>query len=111
VTAARDGARYLAVLVLVHGESYVVGSGNAYDASVLAVAGRLVVITLNYRLGILGIDSRRYSFSRLSPRRNFGATKDRFWATVCKTVRPMLSVRCLSVCMSVCNVGAQWPNC
>jgi len=30
-----------------------------------------------------------------------------FWATVCKTVRPMLSVRCLS-CMScpVCDVRA-----
>jgi len=25
-----------------------------------------------------------------------------FWATVCKTVHPMLSVRCLSVCLSVC---------
>ena len=24
-----------------------------------------------------------------------------FWATVCKTVRPMLSVHCLSVCLSV----------
>ena len=24
------------------------------------------------------------------------------WATVCKTVRPVLSVRCLSVCLSVC---------
>jgi len=24
-----------------------------------------------------------------------------FWATVCKTVRPMLSARCLSVCLSV----------
>jgi len=32
-----------------------------------------------------------------------------FWATVCKTVRPMLSVRCLSVC-PVCNVGVLWPN-
>jgi len=35
-----------------------------------------------------------------------------FWATVCKTVRPMLSVRCLSV-LSVCplcNVGVLWPN-
>ena len=31
-----------------------------------------------------------------------------FWATVCKTVRPMLSVRC-SVC-PVCNVRALWPN-
>jgi len=25
-----------------------------------------------------------------------------FWATVCKMVRPMLSVRCLCVCLSVC---------
>jgi len=38
-----------------------------------------------------------------------------FWATVCKMVRPMLSVRCLtclSVCplLSVCDVGVLWPN-
>jgi len=39
-----------------------------------------------------------------------------FWATVCKTVRPMLSDRwpvCLSVCLSVCpvwDVGLFWPN-
>ena len=36
------------------------------------------------------------------------------WATVCKTVRPMLSVRCLSVCLSclsaVCDVLALWPT-
>ena len=32
-----------------------------------------------------------------------------FWATVCKMVHPMLSVRCLSVC-PVCNVRALWPN-
>ena len=36
----------------------------------------------------------------------------RFWATVCKTVRPMLSDRCpvLSVCLSVCDVGVLSPN-
>jgi len=39
-----------------------------------------------------------------------------FWATVCKTVRPMLSDRCLSVCLSVClvlsvcDVGVLWQN-
>ena len=32
------------------------------------------------------------------------------WATVCKTVRPMLSDRCLS-CLPVCDVGVLWPNC
>ena len=31
-----------------------------------------------------------------------------FWATVCKTVRPMLSDRCLSC--PVCDVGVLWPN-
>jgi len=30
--------------------------------------------------------------------------------TVCKTVRPMLSDRCLSCPVSVCNVGVLWPN-
>jgi len=36
-----------------------------------------------------------------------------FLATVCKTVRSMLSVRCpvcLSVSLSVCSVRALWPN-
>ena len=32
-----------------------------------------------------------------------------FWANVCKTVRPMLSDRCLFV-LSVCNVGVLRPN-
>ena len=29
----------------------------------------------------------------------------RFWATICKTVCPVLSDCCLSVCLSVCDVG------
>ena len=42
-----------------------------------------------------------------------------FWATVCKTVRLMLSDRChvcsvclsvCPVCLSVCDVGVLWPN-
>jgi len=36
-----------------------------------------------------------------------------FEATVCKTVCPVLSDRCLSVlsvCLSVCNVSVLWPN-
>jgi len=33
----------------------------------------------------------------------------RFWATVCKTVRPMLTDRCLSA-LSVCDVGVLWSN-
>lgn len=43
-----------AVMVYVHGESFEWGTGNIYDGSVLASAGHVIVITLNYRLGILG---------------------------------------------------------
>ena len=42
------------VIVFIHGDSYEWGSGNLYDASVLAALGKVVVVTLNYRLGILG---------------------------------------------------------
>lgn len=42
------------VMVYVHGESYEWNSGNPYDGSVLASYGQILVITINYRLGILG---------------------------------------------------------
>jgi len=42
------------VVVFVHGESYDIGTGNAYDGTVLAAYGSLVVVTINYRLGVLG---------------------------------------------------------
>jgi len=35
--------------------------------------------------------------------------KSAFWATVCKTVHPVLVDRCLSVC-PVYDVGVLWPN-
>ncbi|XP_044731238.1 neuroligin-4, X-linked-like, partial [Chrysoperla carnea] len=42
------------VMVYIHGESFEWNSGNPYDGSVLAAYADVVVITLNYRLGILG---------------------------------------------------------
>lgn len=42
------------MLVFVHGESYEWNSGNPYDGSVLASYGGLLVVTINYRLGVLG---------------------------------------------------------
>ncbi|KAF6206595.1 hypothetical protein GE061_017831 [Apolygus lucorum] len=42
------------VLVYVHGESYQWSTGNVFDGTVLASYGGLVVVTINYRLGILG---------------------------------------------------------
>ena len=42
------------VVLFVHADSYDVGTGNAYDGSVLAAFGHLVVVTFNFRLGVLG---------------------------------------------------------
>ena len=41
-------------MVFVHGESYEIGTGNAYEGSVLASYGEVIVVTVNYRLGVLG---------------------------------------------------------
>ena len=48
-------AQGLPVIVFIHGESYEWNSGNPYDGSVLAAYGKVVVVTLNYRLGVLGM--------------------------------------------------------
>ncbi|XP_076435747.1 neuroligin-4, X-linked-like [Babylonia areolata] len=44
----------LPVMVFIHGETYDSGTGNAYDGSVLSSFGDVIVVTLNYRLGVLG---------------------------------------------------------
>ncbi|KAK8404413.1 hypothetical protein O3P69_007601 [Scylla paramamosain] len=41
-------------MVYIHGESYEWNSGNPYDGTVLASYGRVVVVTVNFRLGVLG---------------------------------------------------------
>ena len=53
--ADKNETDLLPVVVFVHGESYEIGTGNAYDGSVMAAFGRMLVVTLNYRLGVLGI--------------------------------------------------------
>lgn len=44
----------LPCVVYVHGESYEWNSGNPYDGTVLASSGRVIVVTINFRLGVLG---------------------------------------------------------
>ena len=56
VYVAADGGSVdlFPVLVFIHGDSYDYGTGNAYDGSVMAAFGQVVVVTINYRLGVLG---------------------------------------------------------
>lgn len=54
VVTDRNDSSLLAVVLFVHGETYELGTGNAYDGSVMAAYGHVIVITINYRVGVLG---------------------------------------------------------
>ena len=41
-------------MVFLHGDSYSWGSAALYDAKVLATLGNIIVVTFNYRIGLLG---------------------------------------------------------
>ena len=59
-------------MMFIHGESYDWGSGNPYDGSVLASYTDQVVVTINYRLGVLGFlnaNTIRHSKARVA---NYG---------------------------------------
>lgn len=43
-----------AAIVYIHGESFEWNSGNLYDGTMLAAHGNVIVVTINFRLGILG---------------------------------------------------------
>jgi carboxylesterase type B len=58
-------ASRLPVIVFIHGGDFQRGSGSQLDASVLAAFGNVVVVTVNYRLGLLGNLSLSLSLSLL----------------------------------------------
>ncbi len=46
--------RHLPVMFWIHGGAFILGSGEDADGSVLAAKGKVVVVTMNYRLGPFG---------------------------------------------------------
>ncbi|KAG8147574.1 hypothetical protein E2320_000178, partial [Naja naja] len=56
------------VMLFIHGGSYMEGTGNMFDGSVLAAYGNVIVVTMNYRLGVLGF----MSTSDQSAKGNYG---------------------------------------
>uniref|UniRef100_A0A8D2DYY6 Carboxylic ester hydrolase n=1 Tax=Sciurus vulgaris TaxID=55149 RepID=A0A8D2DYY6_SCIVU len=55
-TYAREGSN-LPVMVWIHGGALVVGMASMYDGSILAAIENVVVVTIQYRLGVLGFFS------------------------------------------------------
>jgi len=41
-------------MIWIHGGGYIMGSKNAYVGTPLAVTGDVIVVVINYRLGVLG---------------------------------------------------------
>ncbi|XP_074040632.1 uncharacterized protein [Leptinotarsa decemlineata] len=62
-------SRRYPVMVFIHGESFEWNSGNPYDGSVLAAYGQVIVVTINFRLGILGFLK---AGTELDSKSNFG---------------------------------------
>ena len=59
-------------MLFIHGGSYMEGTGNMFDASVLAAYGNVIVVTMNYRLGVLGRVARLWLETRSSrPHKRF----------------------------------------
>jgi para-nitrobenzyl esterase len=52
--ASVSSSNSLPVMVFFYGGAFVSGEGSLYDATNLATAGNTIVVTINYRLGILG---------------------------------------------------------
>lgn len=53
-TPRRPSAEPLPVVVWFHGGGYTTGAGSQYDAQRMATEGNVVVVTINYRLGVFG---------------------------------------------------------
>ena len=53
---ARRGEASFPVIVYIHGGGFASGSGGApvYSGHFMALVGRVVVVTFNYRLGVFG---------------------------------------------------------
>ncbi len=62
----------LPVMVWIHGGAFITGEGADYDGSPLVQTGNVIVVTLNYRLGLLGFLAN----SLFAPNDPHGSTGD-----------------------------------
>ncbi len=71
VSAAQAG-RKLPVFVWIHGGAMQVGQGADYDATKMALRGKAIVVTLNYRLGVFGFFAQKDLDNEGHPAANYG---------------------------------------
>lgn len=72
----------LPALLLIHGDSYSWGAGNSFDGTALAAHGRLIVVSINFRLGVLGKLAILIHWNKLSQFSTISVHELRF-ANVC----------------------------
>lgn len=60
VSVSSNNVGLIPAILYIHGESYEWNAGNPYDGSILASHGNIIVVTINYRLGILGKSSLKH---------------------------------------------------
>ena len=65
-----SGRRQYPVMVFIHGGSYLYGSGNRYNGSALVQYG-VVMVSINYRLGALGMFTIFYIEAQVKKWRRF----------------------------------------
>ncbi|MFJ4199463.1 carboxylesterase/lipase family protein [Streptomyces sviceus] len=53
-TPLRSSTRNLPVMVWIHGNGFINGAGSLYDAQRLTRTGKVIVVSVNYRLGVFG---------------------------------------------------------
>lgn len=68
-------------MVYIHGGSYMEGTGNMIDGSILASYGNVIVITLNYRVGVLGMSWLPWAVPSAQPGSGTTLVSDRTWTS------------------------------
>jgi para-nitrobenzyl esterase len=78
-TPVPNGSRQrLPVMVWIHGGAFVVGESDDYDATNLVEDGNVIVVTFNYRLGVLGFFADPALDAEHHPVANYGLMDQQF---------------------------------
>jgi para-nitrobenzyl esterase len=67
-----DNHSGLPVMVWIHGGGLTSGTGETYDPTPMVEQGNVIVVTINYRLGLLGFFAQTALDSESSPSANYG---------------------------------------